>query len=111
MSTTIERFEALLARGQDNALLRYSLGNAYLQAGDPTAAAEHLRAALDHDPDYSAAWKALGRALTEAERSADAVEAYERGIAAAERKGDVQAGKEMRVFLKRLRKFQDEDRA
>lgn len=103
-NATIERFQALLARGQDNALLRYSLGDAYLRAGDSVTAVEHLRAALDHDPDYSAAWKALGRALSEADRPADAVAAYERGIAAAERKGDVQAGKEMRVFLKRLRK-------
>lgn len=110
-NSTIERFEALLAGGRDNALLRYSLGNAYLQAGNPAKAVEQLRAALDHDPDYSAAWKALGRALTEADRPADAVAAYERGIEAADRKGDVQAGKEMRVFLKRLHKAQDEGRA
>jgi Tfp pilus assembly protein PilF len=111
VSSTIERFEALLARGQDNALLRYSLGIAYLQADDATAAVEHLHAALVHDPDYSAAWKALGQALTEAGQPAAAVEAYERGIEVAERKGDVQAGKEMRVFLKRLHKSQGEGRA
>ena len=29
----IENFERMLASGQDNALLRFSLGNAYLQAG------------------------------------------------------------------------------
>jgi hypothetical protein len=36
--------------------------------------------------------------------SDSAVQAYESGIAAARQKGDVQAAKEMQVFLNRLRK-------
>jgi len=44
----------------------------------------------------------LGKALAAAARPAEAQEAYRQGIAAAERKGDVQAAKEMKVFLKRL---------
>lgn len=100
----IERLEAMLARGEDTALLRFSLGNARLGNGEPAVAAEHLRAAVNHNSDYSAAWKQLGKALTQAGRTAEAFEAYQAGIAAAERQGDVQAGKEMRVFLKRLQK-------
>ena len=100
----IENFEAMLASGQDNALLRYSLGNAYLKAGDPARAVAHLGEAVRQDPGYSAAWKAYGKALGEAGRSAEAAEAYRRGIEAAEERGDIQAAKEMRVFLKRLEK-------
>ncbi|MGF1642695.1 MAG: tetratricopeptide repeat protein [Thiotrichales bacterium] len=105
----IEQFEALLAKGMDNALLRYSLGNAYLQAARPETAVTHLRAALAHDPGYSAAWKSLGKALGESGQLADAIEAYRRGIEVAERKGDQQAAKEMRVFRKRLEKARADD--
>lgn len=99
----IDALEAMLARGQDTALLRYSLGMEHLNAGEAGVAAEHLRRATQLDPDYSAAWKLLGKALTVSGRTDEARTAYEQGITAAERKGDKQAGKEMRVFLKRLK--------
>lgn len=100
----IDNFEKMLAAGQDNALLRYSLGNAYLKEGEPAKAIAHLQEAVRQDPDYSAAWKVYGKALTEAGETAQARSAYEQGIAVAEKKGDIQAAKEMKVFLKRLQK-------
>jgi hypothetical protein len=60
------------------------------------------------DPTYSAAWKLYGKALAAASRFEDAVAAYDRGIAAAEEKGDLQAAKEMRVFRKRAAKAASE---
>ena len=99
-----ERFEALLAAGKDNALLRFSLGLQYLNGGDAARAVGHLRAAVAHDRDYSAAWKLLGRALAEEGATAEAAVAYRSGIEAAGRKGDKQAAKEMAVFLRRLEK-------
>ena len=74
----VERFEALLAQGKDNALLRFGLGSQYLQAGDAARAAEG--------------------------RLEQAVAAYRSGIGAADRHGDKQASKEMTVFLRRLEK-------
>lgn len=100
----IENFEQMLASGQDNALLRFSLGNAYLQAGEAWAAVTHLREAVAQDPQYSAAWKLLGKALMEAGEPAEAAEVYTRGIEVAEGRGDKQAAKEMQVFLRRARK-------
>jgi predicted Zn-dependent protease len=100
----LERFEALLASGKDSPLLRFSLGMQYLRAGDAARAAEHLRSAVTQDAGYSAAWKLFGTALAESGRPAEAMEAYRRGIAAAEAKGDKQAAKEMAVFLRRLEK-------
>ncbi len=100
----VERFEALLAAGKDNALLRFSLGMHYLKAGNPARATGHLRAAVAHDPAYSAAWKLLGKALAEAGDRAGAMQAYASGIATAEKRGDKQAAKEMNVFLHRLQK-------
>ena len=99
----IERFEAMLAAGKDGALLRFGLGSEYLKAGDFERAAMHLRAALALDQGYSAAWKLLGKALEKSDREA-AAEAWQRGIAAAQAKGDKQAAREMEVFLKRLRR-------
>ena len=100
----VDNLEALLARGQGSALLRYSLGNEYLKLRQFDKAAGHLRRAIAHDPRYSAAWKLLGRALAEAGRKQEAIQAYEDGIKAAEEKGDKQAAKEMTVFLRRLLK-------
>lgn len=100
----IENFERMLAAGQDSALLRYSLGSAYSKEGQLTAAVEHLARAVELDPGYSAAWKAYGKALTDAARLDEAVHAYRQGIAVAEKNGDIQAAKEMRVFLRRVEK-------
>jgi Tfp pilus assembly protein PilF len=97
-----ERFEALLAAGKDSALLRFSLGMHYLKAGEAARATEHLRAAVAQDKDYSAAWKLLGKSLESCGLQSEAIGAYRSGIAAAERRGDKQAAKEMSVFLKRL---------
>ncbi|MGE5616695.1 MAG: tetratricopeptide repeat protein [Bacillota bacterium] len=103
-ASSIERFEALLASGKDNALLRFSLGSQYLAAGDAARAVGHLRAATAHDPRYSAAWKLLGKALNDSGDREGARAAYARGIEVAEAKGDKQAAREMGVFLRRLEK-------
>ena len=100
-----EGLEKLLASGQDNALLRFGLGNAFLREENHAAAAEHLSRAVEHNPQYSAAWKLLGKALAEGGRSAEALAAYRQGITVAEGRGDVQAAKEMTVFARRLEKL------
>lgn len=100
----VERFEQLLASGKDGALLRFSLGMQYLKAGEGARAAEHLRRAVEQDPQYSAAWKLLGKALEQNGDAAAAADAYRSGIAAAEARGDKQAAREMGVFLRRLEK-------
>ena len=100
----VDNLEALLAKGTDNALLRFGLANEYLKLGQIEHASGDLRKALAHDPKYSAAWKRLGKALADTGRTDEARAAYESGIKAAEDKGDAQAAKEMRVFLNRLQK-------
>ena len=100
----IEPLLALLEKGQDSALLRYTLGTAYLQTAQPSLGLEHLHKALELDPNYSAAWKAYGRCLAELDDFQGAKAAYAEGINVAERRGDKQAAKEMRVFLRRVEK-------
>ena len=103
MSRT-DTFEAMLARGQDGEMLRYTLGTAHLAEGDPARAVEHLERAVAMKPDWSAAWRTLGRARAAAGDHPGALEAFDRGAAVAEANGDVQVGKEIGVFRRRSAK-------
>jgi len=99
----IDRLETMLADGQDSALLRFSLGSAYLNAGAYVSAIKHLSHSIELDKNYSAAWKLYGKALDNNGQINDAISAYESGIVIAEKNGNIQAAKEMKVFLTRLR--------
>ena len=103
MSKITDNLETLLAQGPDSAVLRFSLGSAHIDQ-EPALAIEHLERAIEFNPSYSAAWKLLGKALSRCNRTAEARKAYSSGIEKAEMCGDIQAAKEMRVFLKRLEK-------
>lgn len=98
----IDNLRAQCGGPRDGALLRFSLGNALLNAGEHVAAIEALRQALTFDPNYSAAWKLLGKACLAMHDEAGAVEAWRQGIAVAQQRGDKQAEKEMAVFLRRI---------
>ena len=98
----IETLERMLAAGKDSALLRFGLGKSWLDAGDPVRAATHLGRCVVLDPDYSAAWKLLGKAWLAGGQPQAAREAWQRGLSVAGSKGDQQARKEMQVFLRRL---------
>lgn len=99
-----DNLQRMLERGQDSPLLRFALGQECLKSGDLVSAVDHLRQAVDQNPRYSAAWKALGEAHERAGSPDRAAEVYERGIDAARTAGDIQAAREMTVFLRRLRK-------
>lgn len=102
MST--EALEKMLAKGMDNALLRFGLGKGYLDAAEFAQATEHLQRCVEFDAQYSAAWKLLGQALNKQGLHDEARAAWQQGLRVAEEKGDKQAGKEISVFLKRLDK-------
>ena len=91
----LESLEKMLAKGVDNSLLRFGLGKGYLDVKDNAKAAEH-------NPQYSAAWKLLGKAQLGLQERSAARLAWEKGIEAAQAHGDKQAEKEMTVFLKKL---------
>jgi Tfp pilus assembly protein PilF len=103
-ASVVQNLEKLLSQGKDSALLRFSLGAEYLKLKQTWVAVYQLRRALEMDPNYSAAWKLLGKALTDAGVLRDALDAYRRGVAIAEQRGDKQAAKEMAVFAQRLEK-------
>ncbi|WP_319016928.1 tetratricopeptide repeat protein [Diaphorobacter aerolatus] len=98
------RLEALLASGKETALLRYTLGKSHLDAERYLAAREHLQRAVELDPQYSVAWKFLGKAALALGDTAAARDAWTKGFACAEARGDAQVVKELGVFLRRLDK-------
>ena len=110
-SAVIANLQQFIGTPRDSALLRFSLGNEYLKSGDAHNAQLQLREAVARDPAYSAAWKLLGRALTETGQPQAALDAYRQGIAVAEKKGDKQAAKEMTVFARRIQKQLEPGRA
>ena len=89
---------------RDGALLRFSLGNALLAAGDAAGSIPEFRQAVVFDAGYSAAWKLLGKACLAIDDKASAADAWRQGISVAQARGDKQAEKEMTVFLRRLEK-------
>jgi len=105
----IEALQKLLDQGQDNLLLRFGLGQALLKDNQLTESITHLEKALEFDPAHSASahsasLKLLGKAYATNGDSEKAIEIYTKGIEQVEQKGDIQAAKEMKVFLKRLLK-------
>lgn len=103
-SSTLANLLKLAGTARDGALLRFSLGNEYLKSGELEQAVLQFQAAVERDSGYSAAWKLLGKSLSELGRKNEALQAWRSGIAAAQARGDKQAGKEMAVFAKRLEK-------
>ena len=103
-SPSIERLEKLLDSPRDGSLLRFSLGLEYLKMENSEKAIAFFRDAVARDAGYSAAWRALGKALEAGGQATEALDAYRKGIAASQKKGDKQAEKEMTVFARRIEK-------
>ncbi len=102
-SERIRELQELLEDEPDDGLLNLTLGQEYLASGDASSALPHLEKVVALEPRYTVAYRYLGSALEELGRTADAIRAWERGVAVADETGDIQAGKEMSVFLARLR--------
>lgn len=103
-TSMIDNLEAMLAKGQDNAMLRFGLGKAYYQNNDYVTACEHLQQAVQYKPEYTAAWKLLGFCQQQLDQLQQALHTYQQGIVAAQTEGDKQAEKEMQVFVKKINK-------
>ena len=99
-----EMFRKLLERDPNNPMVLYSLGNELFKEGKYQEARDHLRRAVENKPDYSVAYRMLGRAHYELREDAEAREVFERGREVATENGDLQTVKEIDVFRRRLDK-------
>lgn len=99
-----EMFRKLLQRDEENPMVLYSLGNELFKEGDYEEARDHLRRAVEHKPDYSVAYRTLGRVHTELGEEAEARRVFAEGRRVAESNGDLQTAREIDVFTRRLEK-------
>ncbi len=97
-----EMFRRLLERDPNNPMVLYSLGNELFKEGRHQEAREHLRRAVENKPDYSVAYRMLGRAHYELREDTEAREVFTKGREVATHNGDLQTVKEIDVFLRRL---------
>lgn len=104
----IAAFRAQCGGPRDGALLRFGLASALLEEGQAGEARTEFERALAFDPQYSAAWKLLGKACQAEGDATGARAAWQRGIEVATARGDQQAAREMGVFVRRLEKAGDQ---
>lgn len=100
--TKLEQFKELAELDPDDPVVHYGLGSEHLKLGEFADAAAAFRRAIALQPDYSAAYRELGKALEKENHREEAIAAYRKGKEVAQQKGDIQTGKEIDVFLKRL---------
>jgi uncharacterized protein HemY len=99
-----EMFRKLLEKDQDNPMILFSLGNELFKEGRYLEAREHLARAVENKPDYSVAYRTLGRAHYELHENAEARRVFTKGREVARENGDLQTVREIDVFLRRLDK-------
>jgi predicted Zn-dependent protease len=88
-------FRSHLARRPDDPFARYSLAMALRSAGDGPGAVAEFRELARRSPDYVPTYLMLGQVLEEEGLLQDALRAYQEGVAAARRKGDGHAEREL----------------
>ncbi len=76
----IEAFRTAVAETLDTADSLNGAGFAALERGDPSAAADLLRRAVEIDPRHKWAWNNLGRALRKLNKPEEALKAFDRQI-------------------------------
>lgn len=100
----LAQFQELVALEPHDTVVRFGLGELYFQAQEFAQAVEQFAEIIRLDPQYSAAYRYLGQSYAALGQRAEAEKTFERGIAIAEARGDLQTVKEMRVFQRRLHK-------
>lgn len=99
----IERFRRVLASHPENSLARFSLSQAYFDAGQYAEAIPELHQVIAGKPDWMLAHILLGRALIETGKPAEARPVLERGLELARLQGHAGPMAEVAEILASLR--------
>jgi tetratricopeptide (TPR) repeat protein len=94
-----QQIEEMLAEDPSDAFLRYGLGMEYVGEERFEEAVRCFREAFQADPGYVPAFMQAGKFLDRLGRPQEARAAWEQGIVAARRKGDLHAAEEMQAML------------
>ena len=98
----IDRFKALTEADPTNELGFFSLGRAYLDAGQPAEAVRALQRVIALNAGFSKAYALLGLAQRTTGDTAGAVETLTRGYRIAHDKGDLMPRNDMAHMLKEI---------
>ena len=99
-----DMFHKLLKRDPENPMILYSLGSELFKEKKYSEARGYLARAVRIKPDYSVAYRTLGRTLYELGKHAEARRVFDEGREVAQKNGDLQTVKEIDVFTRRLEK-------
>ena len=99
-----DMFRKLLEKDPKNPMILYSLGNELFKEGHYREASDLLQRAVENKPDYSVAYRMLGRAHFELHENSEARSVFLKGKEVAQKNGDLQTVKEIDVFMRRLEK-------
>lgn len=83
----VDALRAMVAKNPEHALARFGLANELMKGGEAAEAVTHYAAYLERYDDEGNGWGRYAEALVQVGRTADAVAALERGIAASHRFG------------------------
>jgi Fe-S cluster biosynthesis and repair protein YggX len=98
----IEQFKKMAEADPANELGHFSLGKAYLDAGNTSAAIAPLQRAIELNPDVTRAYQFLAQAMLKENRQPDAIAMLNRGVEIATKRGDFAPRNEMVRMLKEL---------
>lgn len=98
----IESLKQMIETNPDSLLAQFGLAKEYMGQEEFDLAATHFQEAIRIKPDYTAAFRFLGQSLEKGGKKEEAKQIYHQGIEVAKKTQDIEAGKIMGVFLKRL---------
>lgn len=99
-----DMFRKLLLKDPENPMVLCSLGIELFKEENYPEARDHLARAVENKPDYSVAYRMLGRSHYELNENTEARRTFETGREVAQKNGDLQTVKEIDVFMRRLEK-------
>lgn len=102
VQTRIEQFKKMAHDDPENELGHFSLGRAYLEAGQYDGAIASLERVIEINPQMSRAYQLQAEALLKKNLKQEAVERLTKGVLVANARGDLMPRNEMVQMLKDL---------
>lgn len=100
--TRREMLEEFVVDNPDDAFARYALALECAKLGEQEVAVAHFRALLERHPEYVAGYFQYGELLVDLGRTEEAKQIFTRGMAAAQKAGDMHAREKMESALRHL---------
>ena len=98
----IEQFRKMAEADPNNELGHFSLGKAYLDAGETAPAIQSFQRVIDLNPEIAKVYQMLAEALLKENRKPEAIDRLTQGVKVAGARGDLMPKNEMIKMLKDL---------